>query len=430
MTSRSIALISITSPARACLGLETRSRKDIPGRARPREERRRPRAQSSVRIADDAALTDMLEAATARDGAGGARRGDAASESAPRARCCSSTTSRPSARGFARILTSRRLHGRRSRTTGARRRALARERAFDAIVSDIAMPGMNGIALLRAVREHDLDVPVILMTGGPAIESAVAGHGVRRAPLPHQAHRGASSSRRWSRAPCACTRWRKIKREALELFRLEGKPLGDRAGLEARFANALATLWVAYQPIVSWSRQAGLRLRGAGAQRGADAARARRDLFEAAERLGPPAGARAHHPRPRRRDAGRRRRPSEPAASSTCTPSSCDDDIAVRRRRRRCRRHAKRVVLEITERAPIEKIRDVDARVAQLRAHGLPHRRRRSRRRLRGAHQLRAPRARGGQGRHVADPRPRPARRRSRSCCVDRRRCAASSASR
>src|SRR5215471_17574552 len=36
---------------------------------------------------------------------------------------------------------------------------------FDAIVSDIAMPGMNGIQLLRAAREHDLDVPVLLITG-------------------------------------------------------------------------------------------------------------------------------------------------------------------------------------------------------------------------------------------------------------------------
>jgi two-component system response regulator TctD len=33
---------------------------------------------------------------------------------------------------------------------------------FDAIVSDISMPGMNGIQLLRAARERDLDVPVLL----------------------------------------------------------------------------------------------------------------------------------------------------------------------------------------------------------------------------------------------------------------------------
>src|ERR1022692_3979568 len=51
--------------------------------------------------------------------------------------------------------------------------AAARARKFDVIVSDITMPGMNGLELLRAVREHDLDVPFVLMTGGPAVESAV-----------------------------------------------------------------------------------------------------------------------------------------------------------------------------------------------------------------------------------------------------------------
>ena len=46
-------------------------------------------------------------------------------------------------------------------------------RAFDVIVSDIQMPGMSGVELLRAVRTHDLDVPVILVTGNPTIETAI-----------------------------------------------------------------------------------------------------------------------------------------------------------------------------------------------------------------------------------------------------------------
>jgi YesN/AraC family two-component response regulator len=43
----------------------------------------------------------------------------------------------------------------------------AREKSFDVIVSDIAMPEMDGLELLRDVREHDLDVPFVIMTGGP-----------------------------------------------------------------------------------------------------------------------------------------------------------------------------------------------------------------------------------------------------------------------
>src|SRR5437667_10904958 len=49
---------------------------------------------------------------------------------------------------------------------------LVRRTEFDVIVSDVAMPGLDGLALLRAVRERDLDVPVILVTGAPDVEAA------------------------------------------------------------------------------------------------------------------------------------------------------------------------------------------------------------------------------------------------------------------
>src|SRR5580698_3966023 len=52
--------------------------------------------------------------------------------------------------------------------------AMAKATPFDVIVSDIAMPDMDGLALLRTVREGDLDVPMIFMTGSPALESALA----------------------------------------------------------------------------------------------------------------------------------------------------------------------------------------------------------------------------------------------------------------
>jgi two-component system OmpR family response regulator len=43
-------------------------------------------------------------------------------------------------------------------------------RRFDVVASDISMPGMNGIQLLRRLREKDLLVPFILITGEPAVD--------------------------------------------------------------------------------------------------------------------------------------------------------------------------------------------------------------------------------------------------------------------
>jgi DNA-binding NarL/FixJ family response regulator len=40
------------------------------------------------------------------------------------------------------------------------------------VVSYISMPGMSGIELLRSIRRHDPDLPVVLVTGVPDIESA------------------------------------------------------------------------------------------------------------------------------------------------------------------------------------------------------------------------------------------------------------------
>ena len=40
--------------------------------------------------------------------------------------------------------------------------------AFDLVVSDVVMPGMTGVELLRELRAREHDIPVVLMTGGSA----------------------------------------------------------------------------------------------------------------------------------------------------------------------------------------------------------------------------------------------------------------------
>src|SRR5262245_61939376 len=57
---------------------------------------------------------------------------------------------------------------------GSAAAAYVKNQAFDVVVSDIDMPGTDGIELLRVVRSTDMDLPVLLMTGTPDIVTAVA----------------------------------------------------------------------------------------------------------------------------------------------------------------------------------------------------------------------------------------------------------------
>jgi eukaryotic-like serine/threonine-protein kinase len=56
---------------------------------------------------------------------------------------------------------------------GAAAIALLESATIDVVVSDIDMPGLTGIALLKLLRARGIEVPVILMTGAPALDTAV-----------------------------------------------------------------------------------------------------------------------------------------------------------------------------------------------------------------------------------------------------------------
>jgi CheY-like chemotaxis protein/glycine cleavage system H lipoate-binding protein len=53
--------------------------------------------------------------------------------------------------------------------------ALARLRAgrFDLVITDLMMPGMNGMQLLAALRDEGISIPVVLVTGLPTLKTAV-----------------------------------------------------------------------------------------------------------------------------------------------------------------------------------------------------------------------------------------------------------------
>jgi len=50
---------------------------------------------------------------------------------------------------------------------------LAQSAPLDLVMTDLRMPGMDGVALLTALREHGIEAPVIVLTAHGTVESAV-----------------------------------------------------------------------------------------------------------------------------------------------------------------------------------------------------------------------------------------------------------------
>ncbi|MGZ6125617.1 MAG: EAL domain-containing protein, partial [Myxococcales bacterium] len=125
---------------------------------------------------------------------------------------------------------------------------------FDAVLSDVNLCGMNGLELLRRVRETDLDLPFLLMTGEPTLETAMRAveHGAARyfrKPLDIVELRNAVGS---------ATSMRKLAQARRRSQEEIGRPAhgaADRAGLEAVVENAIGTVRIAWQPVVSWPRR-------------------------------------------------------------------------------------------------------------------------------------------------------------------------------
>lgn len=235
----------------------------------------------------------------------------------------------------------------------------------DLVVSDINMPGMTGVELLKDLRMKDLDVPVILMTAKPEVESAseaVALGALRYLTKPVDI----VELERVAHKAVALNRLARVKREALAQLGLQDRQIGDLAGLDAGFGRCLGSLWMAYQPIVLWSAQTIFAyealLRSSESTLPGPMA-----VLDAAERLH-----RVH-------DLGRviRRKVSddmqafpEPAQIFVnLHPLDLLDDELVGGDSP-LTQHSRRVVLEITERATLEGISDVRQRVAKLRRLG------------------------------------------------------------
>jgi len=234
---------------------------------------------------------------------------------------------------------------------------------FDALFSDIMMPGMSGLELLRTARQHDLDLPVVLVTGGPTLQGALLALDAGALqylvkPVP-SADLLRSAARAVSLGSLA-----RLKRQALQHLGLASHLLGDHAGLEIAFERALARTWMAYQPIVRatsgalYAYEALLRsddavLSGPG------------PLIDAAERLG------------RQADLGRAVQAAVLASAGRLAGEGLSLFVNAQAQDLEpgwaapLRELPTPLVLEVTERSALSSIPDLRRRVTALRAAGV-----------------------------------------------------------
>ncbi|HEX2672463.1 MAG TPA: EAL domain-containing protein [Polyangiaceae bacterium] len=235
---------------------------------------------------------------------------------------------------------------------------------YDAMVSDVRMPGMSGLTLLRAVREHDLDLPVILVTGNPDLASATEAveYGAFQYLIkPVESDRLDQAVDR----AAAVGRMARVKREYVEEYGSSTFRVGDKAGITATLERALRSLWVAYQPIVH-------------AADGAPFAHEALMRSDEPDLPNPLAVLKAAERVDRLRDLGGTMRRLTALDLATTQHSVlfvnlhpadlCDD--ALYEATSPLTPFAHRVVLEITERASLEHIANLRDRVARLRALG------------------------------------------------------------
>jgi EAL domain-containing protein (putative c-di-GMP-specific phosphodiesterase class I) len=237
--------------------------------------------------------------------------------------------------------------------------------AFEAILSDIQMPELSGVELLSLVRTHDLDVPVILMTAAPTLETALEAVSLGALqylvkPVPNDKLVAVIER------ACRLHRIARMKRDALRLLGQEQGLAGDRAGLQSCLDRAIDTMWMAFQPIVD-SR--GRRIFGYEAllRHEEPSLPGPSAVIAAAERLGrlPALGASVRHLAATAFEAA-------PADTLLFVNVHTRDllDADLYRPDAPLTKLADRVVLEITERAAIDDVTDVRSRVADLRRLG------------------------------------------------------------
>jgi EAL domain-containing protein (putative c-di-GMP-specific phosphodiesterase class I)/ActR/RegA family two-component response regulator len=236
--------------------------------------------------------------------------------------------------------------------------------SYDAVVSDISLPIVDGVGVLQAAHRRDPDMPVVLITGTPRLDTAVAA--VEHAAFRYLLKPLVPADLQDTVIYCAqMHRLAVLRRMAINTAGEAWTPAEDRAGLGEALDRALASLWMAYQPVVSLKRKRIFAyealVRNESAMLGPPCA-----LLSASERLG------------RVGELGRIVRdrvavevPSCPAQFVFVNLHSHDLlDEHLYDTDSPLSRVADRIVLEVTERASLSSVTDIESRMAQLRGLG------------------------------------------------------------
>jgi EAL domain-containing protein (putative c-di-GMP-specific phosphodiesterase class I)/ActR/RegA family two-component response regulator len=125
---------------------------------------------------------------------------------------------------------------------------------YDAVVSDITLPCVDGVGVLQAAHQRDADMPVVLITGTPRLDTAVAA--VEHAAFRYLLKPLTPAQLQDTVIYCAqMHRLAVLRRMAISSAGEAWSPAEDRAGLTLIFERALQSVWMAFQPVVSWRRK-------------------------------------------------------------------------------------------------------------------------------------------------------------------------------
>ncbi len=235
----------------------------------------------------------------------------------------------------------------------------------DCVLCDIRMPGMSGLQFAKHVRTQKPDVPIVLMTGDPALDSAIAAIELgilEYLPKPIDPPKLRETIAR----AVTFRKLARVRAEAANVIASDRPPMDKEHELRLAFDRALSTLFIAFQPIVDaitkrvYGYEALLRTRE-------PALPSPPAVVDAAQKLG--RGEELARLIRERAVAGIQQGPSDVLLFLNVLPKDLDDELLYDPHSVLAEA-APRIVLELTERSDLAEVKDSLGRVARLREMG------------------------------------------------------------